>query len=118
MRRDAGGRRRIWSYRGLSVRYSANRHVDGVIYRGKRRTVGGIGVGSGLTAFQAMYDNESCTPLLRHNRYARRVFCTLSGTTTASAVQTVFRFSRKRHHIYDCDKVTIALVDPNLQGAA
>jgi hypothetical protein len=110
----AGG---IWNYRGLSVRYSANRHVDGVVYRGHRRTAGGIGVGSGLTAFEAMYDNESCTPLLRHNRYARQVFCTLSGHDNGVPVQTVFRFGRTRHHIYDCDKVTIALVDPSLQGA-
>jgi hypothetical protein len=109
----AGG---IWRYRGLSVRYSANRHVDGVVYRGGRRTAGGIGIGSSLSSVQAMYDNESCTPLLVRNRYTPRVFCTLAGHDNGAPVQTVFRFKRARHHIYDCDRVTITLVDANRQG--
>jgi hypothetical protein len=110
----AGG---TWTYRGLSVRFAADRHVAGLIYRGHRLTARGLGVGSALTLVRATYPGASCTPLVEGKRYAKRVYCTLAGHLGSAPAETVFRFQRPQGHSFECDQVAIYLVDPNAKGA-
>lgn len=111
----AGG---TWMYRGLSIRFAADRSVAGLIYRGDRRTARGLGVGSGLTLVRATYPSASCSPLVDGQRYAKRVFCTLAGHIGSAQAKTVFRFERPRGHSFECDQIAIYLVDPKAQGTA
>lgn len=105
-------------YRGLSIRFAADRSVAGLIYRGDRLTARGLGVGSRLTLVRATYPSASCTPLVDGKRYAKRVYCTLAGHVGSAPAETVFRFERPRGHSFECDQVAIDLVDPKAQGTA
>jgi hypothetical protein len=111
----AGG---IWIYRGLSVRFAADRHVAGLMYRGDRLTARGLGVGSTLSLVRASFPRVSCTPIADGKHFAKRVFCTLAGQIGSAPAETVFRFKRPRGHSFECDQVAIDLVDPEAQGTA
>jgi hypothetical protein len=111
----AGG---IWLYRGLSIRFAADRHVAGLVYRGDRRTARGLGVRSTLNLVRATFPRASCTPIVDGKHFAKRVFCTLAGRIGSAPAETVFRFKRPRGHPFVCDQVAIDLVDPKAQGTA
>jgi hypothetical protein len=111
----AGG---TWMYRGLSIRFALNGSVAGLIYRGNRRTVRGLGVGSRLTLVRATYPSASCTALVDGKRYAKRVYCTLAAHVGSAPAETMFRFERPRGHSFECDQVAIVLVNPKASGTA
>jgi hypothetical protein len=78
--------------------------VSALFYKGRGRSLQGVGVGSSLRAVRAAYPGASCVT------YPAQVNCTVKSTYRSRAVETMFHFVSRKGRL-KCDRVLVYFAD-------